>query len=296
MDEQSKISSTQQAINILDYWHKIEFFESTDIKDLEDNADGVIQLNIEELQDITSLPWIEPQQVRRAGSDYLPEKKYRYELFFGIFDRDEIFQQAKPFVAENSDIESDALGNEGRTCSIKCKIDHNGVIDSDSFEFSTVTWALGQIAEGGLDRLNFDSYEVDTKKLQQRFKEIITVADNLKKQHHLPSVLTTFEIIAFLKAMAQWTPFTPQIPAPALFIKLNETTPKKIHISSPLDLDLISGLSDIAEKKLLNEPEYSSNSAAHYSNEISILNSFYLRDIELIIQDIKRNKLEANSH
>ncbi|WP_312462752.1 DEAD/DEAH box helicase [Pantoea endophytica] len=295
MDEQSKISNTQQAINILDYWHKIEFFESTDIKDLEDNADGVIQLNIEELQDITSLPWIEPQQVRRAGSDYLPEKKYRYELFFGIFDRDEIFQQAKPFVAENSDIESDALGNEGRTCSIKCKIDHNGVIDSDSFEFSTVTWALGQIAEGGLDRLNFDSYEVDTKKLQQRFKEIITVADNLKKQHHLPSVLTTFEIIAFLKAMAQWTPFTPQIPAPALFIKLNETTPKKIHISSPLDLDLISGLSDIAEKKLLNEPEYSSNSAAHYSNEISILNSFYLHDIELIIQDIKRNKLEANS-
>lgn len=295
MDEHIKISPTQQAIRILDYWHKIEFFESTDIKDLEDNADGVIQLNMEDLQHITSLPWIEPQQVRRAGNDYSPDKKYRYELFFGIFDRDEIFQQAQPFLGENSDINNDALGNEGRTCSIKCKLDHNGIIDSESFEFSTVTWALGQLAKGGLDKLNFDAYEVDTKKLQQRFKEIITVAENLKKQHQLPSILTTFEIIAFLKAMAQWTSFTPHLPAPALFIKLSETKPGKLNISAPPNPSLLAEITDAAEQAFLNDSHPSPDLASYSSSEISILNSFYLRDLERAIEDIKQNKLDVDS-
>lgn len=82
MDDQSKMLPTEQAIRILDYWHKIEFFESTDIKDLENNADGVIQLSMEELQHNTSLPWIEPQQIRRAGSDYSPEKKISLRALF----------------------------------------------------------------------------------------------------------------------------------------------------------------------------------------------------------------------
>ncbi|KAJ9434341.1 AAA domain-containing protein [Candidatus Pantoea symbiotica] len=295
MDDQSKMLPTQQAIRILDYWHKIEFFESTDIKDLENNADGVIQLSMEELQHNTSLPWIEPQQIRRAGSDYSPEKKYRYELFFGIFERDEIFQQAKPFIYKQSDIENDALGNEGRTCSIKCKLDHNGVIDSESFEFSTVTWALGQISTGGLERLNFDTYEIDTKKLQQRFNEIVTTADNIKIKHQLPPILTTFEIIEFLKSMAQWTTFSPQTPTPALFIKLSETKPNKLNISASLDPSLLSKLSDETELALSNDSDFPLTSASDNSNEISILNSFYIRDIERIIEDIKRNKLDIDS-
>lgn len=295
MDEQNTISPTQQAIRILDYWHKIEFFESTDIKDLEDNAEGVIQLHMDDLQNLASLPWIESEQVRRAGNDYLPDKIYRYELFFGIFDRDEIFQQAKPYLENTSDIDNEVLGNEGRTCSIKCKIDHNGILDSESFEFSTVTWALGQLAKGGLDRLNFDDYENDTKRLQQRFNEIIIVADNLKKQHQLPTILTTYEIIAFLKAMAQWTAFTPQIPTPALFIKLYETKPKQLNITAAPNSALLAELGAKAEQLFLNDSDHASTSASQSTSEISILNSFYLRDIERAIDDLKHNTLDVDS-
>lgn len=293
MDEQNPISPSQQALRILDYWHKVEFFESTDIKDLEDNAEGVIQLNMDELHIGTSLPWIEPKQIRRAGLNYSPETKYRFELFFGIFDRDEIFQHAKPYLDSSNVIDDEVLGNEGRTCSIKCKIDHNGILDSESFEFSTVTWALGKLARGGLDQLNFDAYENDTIKLKQRFKEILAVADNIKKQHNQPIVLTSSEIIAFLKAMAQWTDFTPNIPTPALFIKLCEAN--KSDTSTPFNPAALLDLSTLTEQALLNPPDHSPALSAFSTNEISILNSFYLRDIERVIDDIKKNKFDENS-
>jgi hypothetical protein len=295
MDEHNTNDLTQQALRILNYWHKIEFFESTDIKDLEDNADGVIQINMDDLQDLSALPWIEPQQVRRAGSDYLPHKKYRYEIFFGIFDREEIFQQAKHSLKEVSDIDNEAVGDEGRTCSIKCKVDQHGAIDCESFEFSTVTWALGQLAKGGLDQLNFDAYDLDTKKLHERFKEIVTVADNLKKQHQLPNILTTFEIIAFLKAMEQWTRFSPQTTVPALFIKLYEVKRPQHTSFTSLNPHLLSALNDVTAQARLNQPADSASSISHSSSEISILNSFYLRDIELAIADLKHNKVDARS-
>lgn len=231
--EDNNTSATLQAIRILEYWHKVEFFESTDIKDLEDNAEGVLKIDLDALQTPSSLPWIDQKQIRRAGKDFSPYKKYKYELFFGIFDRKEIFSRAKRVLPDTNDINDENLRDEGRTCSIKCLVDQDGIINSDSFEFSTVTWALGQLETGGLDNLRFDAYEEATKNLHKRFIDIITVANNFKKQHKYPAELTIYEVIGFLKAMAEWTCFSPENPAPALFIKLKETRNKKKTDESP---------------------------------------------------------------
>lgn len=293
MDSHNSNSATHQAIHILEYWHKIEFFESTDIKDLEDNADGVLQIEMEDLQSLTILPWINPEQVRRAGHRYSPAKKYRYELFFGIFDRREIFQQAQQYFQTISDIDVEKIGDDGRTCSIKCVVDQNGMIDSDSFEFSTVTWALGQLKKGSLDNLLFENYELSTKKLHDRFKSIITVANNIKQQHHLPNILTTFEIIEFLQAMAEWTPFQPQIQVPALFIKLREVRNQQ-QSGETIDPRRLPELSQITQQALITESRHDV-SAEDRSGDISILNSFYLRDIEQAMTDIRQHGLDAAS-
>ncbi|PWC17196.1 hypothetical protein DDT52_16810 [Brenneria roseae subsp. roseae] len=299
-DDKNKSLSIIQALKILDYWHKIEFFESTDIKSLEDNADGVLRLTVEALQIPSALPWIDPQQIRLAGRDYLPSKKYNYELFFGIFDRKEIFARAKQTWPDIADVKDEQLQDEGRTCSVKCLVDQDGYIDGESFEFSTVTWALGQLETGGLQDINLESYQIASGKLQKRFKEIIAVANNLKKEHGLPLVLTTYEIIEFLKAMAEWTHFSPEVPAPALFIKLKETRKKKNSPCKdqqqqtfyPDRLSELSRLSQISVNPAITEISASSPDIA---GEITILNSFYLRDIEKAINWIKEKGLLADS-
>lgn len=289
--EDNSSSVTNQAIKILEYWHKVEFFESTDIKDLEDNADGVLTFELDDLQSLTSLPWIDPQQIQRAGTDYSPCKKYNYELFFGIFERREIFTRTKRIFPDTEDINAENLRDEGRTCSVKCIVDQDGVIDKESFEFSTVTWALGQLEAGNLDNLRFNTYESATKSLQQRFIEIITRANNLKKQHDHPAILTTYEIIEFLKSMAEWTCFSPENPTPALFIKLKETKPNKKsenlnhHIANPI----LANLTQLSDILISSEPQQSPSLEKPTASDISILNSFYIRDIEKVLHHIKNN-------
>ncbi|WP_434526025.1 hypothetical protein [Photorhabdus asymbiotica] len=231
MDYKNQMSTlhrnSSQALKVLDYWHKIEFFESTDIKELEEEAEDVIRLTPEDLQDPTCLPWINPQQIRRTGKNFPPAKKYNYTLYFGIFDRSEIFERAKCTFPDIINDKEEQNQDEGRTCSITLYVNQDGCADKDSFAFSTVTWALGQLEKNGLDNITLNTYEKDTEKLRQHFLNIMAVADNLKQQYELPPKLTTYEIIEFLKSMSEWTDFSPKISTPALYIKLTQAKGKK---------------------------------------------------------------------
>ncbi|GKX59604.1 DEAD/DEAH box helicase [Leminorella grimontii] len=289
---------TARALKILDYWHKIEFFESTDIKSLEDDADGVLRLTLEDLQYPESLPWVEPQRIRLAGKGYLPTEQYNYELFFGIFDRREIFDRAKQMWPELTDVKEELLQDEGRTCSIKCRVDYSGRIDNCSFEFSTVTWALGQLESRRLDDICLDAYDAATEELRQRFLQILEAADNLKQENSWPLFLTTAEIVEFLKAMAEWTHFSPEIPAPALYIKLKKVKEEKS--SSPVEpavfpdrLPEFHRFVSMLPERLA--PPVALSSSRRPSNDIPILNSFYLRDIERAIKWIRENGIVSDS-
>ena len=298
-DRNSNDHVASQAIRILDYWHKIEFFESTNIKDLEDNAAGVLRLTEQDLLDPAALPWISPQQVRAAGAKYSSDKKYNYELFFGIFDRSEIFDRARQKWPEDIEERKERYKDEGRTCSIKCFVDNRGCIDVQSFEFSTVTWALGQLETTGLEGVTFAAFEQETDLLRQRFQQIVTIADNLKKEHELPPFLTTFEIIEFLKSLSQWTTFTPDIPAPALYIKLKEVKNQKARgndeTSQIVTAERLNALNRLQPILTGQCTVATSSSKTADAGDIAILNSFYLRDIERVVKSIKESGLKADS-
>ncbi|WP_213990073.1 DEAD/DEAH box helicase [Sodalis sp. dw_96] len=301
-------STIDGALQVLDYWHKIEFFESTDIKDLEDGAEGVLRYTAEQLQQPACLPWIDPEQIRRAGKNYLPSKKYNYKLYFGIFDRNEIFDRAKRAYPELANDKQEQNQDEGRTCSITLFVDQDGHADGESFEFSTVTWALGQLEKSGLENISLDNYEVETENVRQRFLEVMMVAGNLKQQHGLQPVLTGYEIIEFLKSMAAWTDFIPEISTPALYVKLTEAKPKvKGQLQEKIELKLdslyhLSRLPEIITKKEFHKlntekPITAKNEITepYENNKITILNSFYIRDIERVIKDIKKEGIDLCS-
>ena len=306
MDDDLNVADQQAlALNILDYWHKIEFFESTDLKELEDDAAGVLRVSMYELTRLESLPWIDVQQVRRAGGNYFPHKHYSYELFFGIFDRCEIFQRASRLFAADNEEWQYRSEDEGRTCSVKCKVGSNGVIVADSFEFSTVSWALGKLEAGQASRINLKTWEAETEKLRQRFGEIVNVADNLKREHGFPTLLTNVEIIEFLKAMEGWTHFSPEIEVPALYIRLREeATRNKAAEEEPVRLSDDGKINELIllmhnfqrEVEPAKRPaDTGAASSAPPQRDIPILNSFYLRDIERAMASVSAQAPEPTS-
>lgn len=297
MEDNTANLVTQQAIKILEYWHKVEFFNSTDIKELEENNDNVLIIKLNDLINTPCLPWINPQKTHCRYPHFSVNKFYRYELFFGIFDRKEIFNRAKHLFPDDKDIHTERIRDQGKTCSIKCVVNNEGVIDSTSFQFSTVTWALGQIEEGKLDSLHFSHYQVDTLNLLNTFLEIIAAANQRQVEDNYPNKLTHDDIIEFLKVMSQWSRFSPEIPAPALLIHLQEIKPNNKEKSLPPKNNKQYAIHDKTKKYLLDNhsQEEDDNNLAINQPEITIFNSFYIQDIEKIIQHIKSHNIDIHS-
>ncbi|MED5524905.1 MAG: ATP-binding protein [Pseudomonadota bacterium] len=292
------------AARVLNFWHKTEFFESTDIKDLAVDNSGVIHFMADELvQNPGCLPWLDRENARRAGKGFYPENSYHYSLYLGIFERSEIFTLAGEQFPDAAEPADERNQDEGRSCSISLFVDRNGVVDRDSLAFSTVTWALGQLQQGHLDNIELGQYEQATERLRQRFLAIFRVADNLKEQYGLPPVLTTFELTECLKAMAEWTEFTPRqgFALPALVMKLGTSFkaidfyPDSNAFNRALpDLEQLSTtLVEVANKPAQaehNEPPSDSGQP-----DIAILNSFYIRDIERAMTAAAQQRLAPQS-
>ncbi|WP_323883499.1 DEAD/DEAH box helicase [Aeromonas caviae] len=302
------MNQTSFPLQVLDCWHKVEFFESTDIQGLHKQGKGAISYRLSELIDDPScLPWLNHERIRRAGPSYSPAKPYCYSLYLGIFDRSEIFKTAQQYFPQKGKENDERLDNEGLTCSLKLSVFPDGQLDPESLTCSTVTWALGQLKDHRLETIKLEEYEAATQRLQERLLEIVAVADNIKHEHQLPTVLSTFEILEFLKAMEEWTSFKPTHfdAHPALLIQLMEPEQKNPEkspttISLPQWLALkqlpIKILAILPESESKHQfPPRPSSGSTNTPEEVSILNSFYLRDIERVRADIVENGLVKES-
>lgn len=286
---------------VLNYWHKVEFFESASIDELEEGASGVIHFNQEMLAGIPDcFPWLNRQNVTRAGPGFSPSAEYDYIFYLGIFSRREIFARAHTLFPEAGNSEAERCDDEGRSCSIKLHVCRDGSIDLARAEFSTVPWALGQLQAGGLERITWQEYAQATERLRDTFLRIVTVADNLKQEHGLPPVLTTYEVVEFLKGMADWTDFSPEpdVSMPALIVQVIELPPRNEHpvlgAVDPGRLPLLSTLPSRLGADIHPAPGESRRQTTP-PGEINILNSFYIQDIERVAAQIARGGLPPDS-
>ncbi|MFM5186413.1 AAA domain-containing protein [Aeromonas jandaei] len=300
---------TNFPLQVLDCWHKLEFFESSDIETLRrQQGGGTISYPLSELiADPVCLPWLNHERIRKAGDNYSPTKPYRYNLYLGIFDRSEIFATAQQLYPKNEQENDEHLDNEGLTCSIKLSVHPNGLIDTDSLTCSTVTWALGQLQDNKLESVTLGKYDIATQQLQARLLEIVSVANNIKQEHNQPTALSTFEILEFLKAMEEWTSFKPASVDrhPALLIQLSE--PEQIHddyLPTVISHSQWCALKQLPSSMLAipfnkdnkgQPPVKPTTYVTTTQEEVAILNSFYLRDIERVKADIMKNGLGKES-
>lgn len=292
-----------QAERILSFWHKVEFFESTELKDI-DHGKGAIHYRGDELVEFPNcLPWLNPQRVRRAGGGYRPDKPYRFKLYLGLFQRAEIFHVARDAYPEKTEAWVERSRDEGLTCSMTMDVDENGLVDRESFAISTAPWMLGALQRGSLDDVTLEAFDEATSRFREQLNTILTVADNLKGEHGLPLKLTTFELIEMLKSMESWTAFAPQSDVPVLVAQV--LPPRKnasVERTDDLALewsvmaDLAPRLESLDQEDLVvqgSHPELDEAPAA--INEVAILNSFFIRDLEKVMEQVRERGLAPGS-
>ncbi|WP_367986815.1 DEAD/DEAH box helicase [Vibrio sp. NTOU-M3] len=300
----------QLALKVLDYWHKIEFFNSADLGDIEQVGNGAIHYDFEEIAtNPECLPWINRNQICRAGKKYTPNKHYAYKVYIGLFHRSEIFEAGRryfpKFEQQYPDFD-ERRQDSGFTCSIILHVNVTGEIVLDKTEISTAPWAISKLQKNSLAAIKLSDFDKDCDKLNKRFGEICTVASNLKEECQYPSVLTTYELIEFLKALDELIQFQPvsERYIPSVMIELDErkfrkgqptpTLPDFSFTALPDFSALGQRLDDLAKRKKKTE-EKPENEEATLTHSISILNSFYIRDLELAIKHVQDGKLAPNS-
>lgn len=302
-----------QALNILEYWHKIEFFDSTELGDISEQGNGAIHYNLQQLLEMPeSLPWINRNHIRRAGERYSPTEHYSYQVYLGLFWRSEIFEAGKQYLPS---YEENALdGNErnqdsGFTCSVIIHVDQFGKIDLEKTQISTAPWAIGKTQNKQLQELKLRDFDNQSQELCEKLREVCVVANNIKHEQGSPNILTTYELLEFTKLIGEWSNFQPisNVRIPFMLIELvrqkhrpNEPKPALPDYS----LSALPDLSDLSQRiekyreENATQPDVTELPQASGSSvkpTIAILNSFYIRDIERVIEQLRKGEIAADS-
>ncbi len=305
------IAALPHTEKVLAYWHKIEFFASTDLKGFEAEGDGVIRYRGDELGKVVDcLPWLNREQIRRAGTGYRPESPYRFKLYLGVFKRQDIFEVARKVYPELQEAWAERSRDDGLTCSFTVLVDEYGRIDRDSFEVSTAPWVMGTLQQDRLDGASRKAFDKATAIFRERLETLLTVADNLKQEHDLPPMLTTFELIEMLKAMSEWTAFQPlDDNVPVLVVRLSKVNLKgeasnakweehkqrSIPPRSWQSLAVARPTLDVPEGHEQTLPGEEPAPDAENIDEMAIFNSFFIDDLERVMAHIRAKGLRDGS-
>jgi hypothetical protein len=208
MNMNLSVDDRVRMLDILDYWHKIEFFLPFDLDS-----------RIEECEE-----W----QIHWLHSDALADENWSlwkpnvpdthifnsYSLFLGIFDKAESIRVSRQFAAASASAleefeDAERADLEGSTCFAKLRLSENGAPCLEEISISTLPWALGRAKEEGLSSLGYDAF--NTAKL--RLSELLA---NLRSNYGIrlgqePSVqaITNSEIIDLHRLLCKWANFTP---------------------------------------------------------------------------------------
>lgn len=271
---------TKEQISILDFWHKIEFFLPYDLQEtlstIKKKKQIYQQFTLEEISTLsTEQLWQNPYQ----GKD---EVVVSFELFIGIYDKDELAKQLKDLLNVESKSENVRFidntnkkyfsdDGKGLSCCAKISLDEFGQLDPykpRSIEISTAPWAIGQIRqyEGNVTCLDFDQFNGEMDLLKH------LLADFLRKQpvpqitkDNPQFVLNGKSIAQLFQIVSDWVGFQTENRAlPAIYIY-----PRK---------------GKLQKKKENSNTELKPFNVEVEQIQISILNSFFAQDLAKVIQ------------
>jgi predicted nucleic acid-binding Zn-ribbon protein len=285
MNKTLSANDRDRMLDILNYWHKIEFFLPFDL-----------DAQIAECDD-----W----QIHWLHSDALADENWSlwkpnipdthilnsYSLYLGIFDKAECAQVYRQFGAvslgsadEFEDAERADL--EGSTCFAKVKLSVDGVPCFERLSISTLPWALGRAQESGLSSLGYDAFETAKLRLSELLANFRSDYGVGWEEESSKRAIANSEIIGLHGLLCEWAGYVPADCGRLAVLVANTTEKRSAMRAQKTEPDRkIAGRirNDAETLAALGDSEQDEEDEDSIEPEIDILNSFFIRDIELAI-------------
>ena len=262
------ISEIDRVLDILSFWHKIEFFIPFDLDD-----------RIRERDDRKSF-W------RRQGdpADIVfadpPEGKVvsGYTLYLGVFDKSDVQDIVRRTFSQDDlePIEEQQRADlDGRTCIASLRLDADACPLFESTEVSTLPWAVGCVRKGGLGALTSEAFAQARRGLADEIRNFAMQRKPAEPSADRSELLRPGEIGALAKLLSDWAGFCPDEAHPEAALEVYfRDAPRKVEGEAPPEN---------------NEEDEEDETNDDY--EIGILNSFYIGDLEMVMADVAAERL-----
>lgn len=296
-----------QQIKILNYWHAIEFFVPFDLQEILDRKPYPIFRKQLIRQKDAAIPWLNQTAFQLAGGK--PKKLYRYTIYLLPFDKNELTGLCnKLFPLGRNELEQiefeERLDDEGKTCFARLGLNPYGESETDRFSISTLPWAIGKLQKNNLEELSLDNYQRDCEKLKTIIDLIephLIKTDCIIGDKKIPvKPLTASALLAIADILHKWANYEPRdelvavVEMQALSEKerhnllANQATQpssETIEIPESKSQQPSPPLIKSAEKESTDKTSAKSKSVDEIpkDQEIDILNSFYIQDLEKVI-------------
>ncbi len=258
---------------ILSCWHKLEHFSpATTPKSSEEN---VCLLNSEQ----------EPWKIPLKSKD--PNKMIEYSIFLGVFDSKIVNNFINDFFKVK---DNEVNSRDSKISFASLKLDEQGKYINDSFGFSTLPWALGQLENNKIESNHWENdfnqakYEL-IEYLELIFKETITNSnDEILKVSKIVTSKQLTQLQTEIEKKCNWS----VKPKTDIYIKRIEKYKPKTNKDNNVTSDILNSfyIKDL-EKIIANYDKKSiSNAFKQYLN--GSLNKF--SDRTDVVKDVNRLK------
>ncbi|MFM0741954.1 AAA domain-containing protein [Paraburkholderia xenovorans] len=290
------MDESQRFHDVLDYWHKVEFFIPFDLQQVFDTADE------------DALKWLLPADLASGAPSPLqvkvPEGRELvcFRLYIGIFEKQAIakFANTLPASGETNAIEDDERTQlDGRSCIAKVNLSAQGQPTFDPLSVSTVPWALGTASKLGLDALSESAFNTARQRLSDllfnyEFERLRSRSDSEDSLKSMP--MTGEELLDLRELLVAWSGFELSADLPVALLEIvtrekkeskrpTQETQTTATASSPVDSSIASDSND--------EEDEDEDDIAADEPTIDILNSFYIGDIEQCMASARQGELPA---
>ena len=248
----SMVNSDQLLIDKLRFWHKLEFFIPYDL-------DGRAQ----ERENQKKL-WRAYDDTTELRFSDVPTgfEVARYTLFLGVFDKgaSRVVGIGRTNAGADEDLEEETRADlEGRTCMASIELNAEAEPLIDTFQVSTLPWALGQSRKHGLSTLSSAAFRNARERLAQLLHNFNENRRPIDPDDGRPNALAPGEVDQLIALLSRWSDFSVSKQQNAALL---EVTFRKQKSKS----DSETGAAEDDEEDELPQ--------------IGILNSFFIEDIE----------------
>ncbi|EOC1853204.1 AAA domain-containing protein [Vibrio parahaemolyticus] len=275
------MSRVKESINVLDAWHLVEFFQAYSIP--EGSKEG-IEPSILNYRDLihdkdSVLPWLTPVCRDLLGID--PNKSCTYTLYLGLFDKyivDEIVSNylngGGPLRFSADEVEH-RTDNNGITCFAKLNLDEFGEPCLHGFSISTLPWAIGRLLSGEVGNISHGCFEASCHELSEIMRNWRNTLP-AHSEYEEKRVVDSDGLLSLIQELYGWVGLS--------------TSDLKREKASVGVLQLVCN-----ESKVSDDSRGGKTDAEKVESEVNlpILNSFYLKDLELASQALSSGRASS---